>query len=40
VDGKLYTTLKGDNIVQQFLVILEDYVTRTYPSVPAAPVLV
>jgi (E)-4-hydroxy-3-methylbut-2-enyl-diphosphate synthase len=41
VDGKLYTTLKGDNIVQEFLVILEDYVTRTYPSVPAAaPVLV
>jgi (E)-4-hydroxy-3-methylbut-2-enyl-diphosphate synthase len=41
VDGKLYTTLKGDNIVQEFLVILEDYVTRTYPSVPAAaPALV
>src|SRR5712671_2195019 len=41
VDGKLYTTLKGDNIVQEFLVILEDYVTRTYPSAPAAaPVLV
>jgi (E)-4-hydroxy-3-methylbut-2-enyl-diphosphate synthase len=41
VDGKLYTTLKGDNIVQEFLVILEDYVARTYPSVPtAAPALV
>jgi (E)-4-hydroxy-3-methylbut-2-enyl-diphosphate synthase len=41
VDGKLHTTLKGDNIVQEFLVILEDYVTRTYPSLPAAtPALV
>jgi (E)-4-hydroxy-3-methylbut-2-enyl-diphosphate synthase len=41
VDGKLYTTLKGDNIVQEFLVILEDYVARTYPSIPAAaPALV
>jgi (E)-4-hydroxy-3-methylbut-2-enyl-diphosphate synthase len=36
VDGKLYTTLKGDNIVQEFLVILEDYVARAYPSMPAA----
>jgi (E)-4-hydroxy-3-methylbut-2-enyl-diphosphate synthase len=32
VDGKLVTTLKGDNIVQEFLVILEEYVARTYPS--------
>ena len=32
VDGKLVTTLKGDNIVQEFLVILESYVARTYPS--------
>jgi (E)-4-hydroxy-3-methylbut-2-enyl-diphosphate synthase len=41
VDGKLFTTLKGDNIVQEFLVILEDYVARTYPSTPAtAPALV
>jgi (E)-4-hydroxy-3-methylbut-2-enyl-diphosphate synthase len=41
VDGKLYTTLKGDNIVQEFLVILEDYVARAYPSMPAAaPALV
>ena len=31
VDGKLVTTLKGDHIVQEFLVILEDYVARTYP---------
>ena len=32
VDGKLVTTLKGDHIVQEFLVILEDYVARTYPG--------
>jgi (E)-4-hydroxy-3-methylbut-2-enyl-diphosphate synthase len=31
MDGKLLTTLKGDKIVQEFLVILEDYVARTYP---------
>jgi (E)-4-hydroxy-3-methylbut-2-enyl-diphosphate synthase len=36
VDGKLFTTLKGDHIVQEFLVILEEYVVRTYPT----PVLV
>ncbi len=30
VDGKLFTTLKGDNIVPEFLVILENYVERTY----------
>jgi (E)-4-hydroxy-3-methylbut-2-enyl-diphosphate synthase len=32
VDGKLFTTLKGDHIVQEFLVILEEYVVRTYPT--------
>ena len=32
MDGKLLTTLKGDRIVQEFLVILEDYVARTYPA--------
>ena len=32
VDGRLLTTLKGDRIVEEFLVILEDYVARTYPS--------
>jgi (E)-4-hydroxy-3-methylbut-2-enyl-diphosphate synthase len=31
MDGRLLTTLKGDRIVQEFLVILEDYVARTYP---------
>ena len=30
VDGKLFTTLKGDTIVQEFLVILENYVTTSY----------
>ena len=30
VDGKLFTTLKGDHIVPEFLVILEQYVERTY----------
>jgi (E)-4-hydroxy-3-methylbut-2-enyl-diphosphate synthase len=30
VDGKLTVTLKGENIVPEFLEILEDYVSRTY----------
>ncbi len=30
VDGKLMVTLKGENIVPEFLHILEDYVERTY----------
>jgi len=42
VDGRLFTTLKGDRIVQEFLEILEEYVARTYPaartSLPSAPV--
>src|SRR3954462_2951244 len=33
MDGKLLTTLKGDRIVQEFLVILEDYVARPSPPV-------
>jgi (E)-4-hydroxy-3-methylbut-2-enyl-diphosphate synthase len=32
VDGKLRVTLKGENIVPEFLAILEDYVARTYPE--------
>ena len=32
VDGALLKTLKGDRIVEEFLVILNDYVMRTYPS--------
>ena len=38
MDGKLLTTLKGDHIVQEFLVILEDYVARTYPAAELAGV--
>src|SRR5215208_692190 len=36
VDGRLFTTLKGEHIVQEFLVILEEYVARTYPAAPKA----
>ena len=32
VDGALLKTLKGDRIVEEFLVILNDYVQRTYRS--------
>jgi (E)-4-hydroxy-3-methylbut-2-enyl-diphosphate synthase len=32
VDGRLVCTLKGDHIVQEFLVMLDDYVSRTYPA--------
>ncbi|HVF39822.1 MAG TPA: flavodoxin-dependent (E)-4-hydroxy-3-methylbut-2-enyl-diphosphate synthase [Gemmatimonadaceae bacterium] len=32
VDGKLMVTLKGDNIVPEFLQILEDYVARRYAN--------
>jgi len=32
VDGKLAVTLKGDNIVPEFLEILNDYVARRYPA--------
>ncbi|MEO6446321.1 MAG: flavodoxin-dependent (E)-4-hydroxy-3-methylbut-2-enyl-diphosphate synthase [Gemmatimonadaceae bacterium] len=35
MDGKLLTTLKGDNIVPEFLVILEDYVARRYAAADA-----
>ena len=33
VDGKLKVTLKGERIVAEFLEILNEYVSRTYPSV-------
>jgi len=32
VDGALFTTLKGDGLVREFLDILEKYVARKYPS--------
>jgi (E)-4-hydroxy-3-methylbut-2-enyl-diphosphate synthase len=34
VDGKLVTTLRGDRIVEEFLVILERYVGTRYPALP------
>ena len=36
VDGSLYTTLKGDGLVREFLDILESYVARKYASADAA----
>jgi (E)-4-hydroxy-3-methylbut-2-enyl-diphosphate synthase len=36
MDGSLLTTLKGDAIVSEFLVILDDYVARRYPAVREA----
>ncbi len=33
VDGKLYTTLKGDKIVEEFQVILDEYVEKRYGRV-------
>ena len=36
VDGKLFTTLKGDNIVQEFLVILDRYVETNYGALQSA----
>ena len=40
VDGRLFTTLKGDRIVAEFLEILEEYVERTYRrEAPAAVTL-
>src|SRR5438874_5609748 len=33
VDGKLYTTLKGDRIVEEFQAILDDYVEKRYGQV-------
>jgi len=32
VDGKLVTTLRGENIVEEFLAILESYVATRYPA--------
>src|SRR4051812_16461814 len=32
VDGRLFTTLKAKRIVEEYLVILEDYVPRPYPG--------
>ncbi len=35
VDGQLFTTLKGDGIVQDFLKILDDYVATRYREAAA-----
>jgi len=35
VDGKLFTTLRGNSIVPEFLSILEDYVRTHYPAAEA-----
>ncbi|MGI8842532.1 MAG: flavodoxin-dependent (E)-4-hydroxy-3-methylbut-2-enyl-diphosphate synthase [Gemmatimonadaceae bacterium] len=32
IDGQLAMTLRGDRIVEEFLVLLESYVARTYPA--------
>jgi len=39
VDGELRTTLRGDNIVAEFLAILDDYVARRYGGAVAAGAL-
>jgi (E)-4-hydroxy-3-methylbut-2-enyl-diphosphate synthase len=39
VDGRLFTTLKGEHIVQEFLGILEEYVARNYPATPSTDAL-
>jgi (E)-4-hydroxy-3-methylbut-2-enyl-diphosphate synthase len=36
VDGKLFTTLKGDHIVKEFLVILDQYVEKNYSVLQTA----
>jgi (E)-4-hydroxy-3-methylbut-2-enyl-diphosphate synthase len=36
VDGALFTTLKGDGLVREFLGILEDYVAKNYGSAERA----
>jgi (E)-4-hydroxy-3-methylbut-2-enyl-diphosphate synthase len=40
VDGQLFTTLKGETIVPDFLRILDDYVARRYPRQERATVTV
>ncbi len=40
VDGRLFTTLRGEGLVQEFLRILDDYVARTYAAGPGEVVAV
>ncbi len=37
VDGQLVRTLRGDRIVEEFLVMLDEYVERTYPAAAVTP---
>ncbi|MDE3052236.1 MAG: flavodoxin-dependent (E)-4-hydroxy-3-methylbut-2-enyl-diphosphate synthase [Gemmatimonadota bacterium] len=37
VDGQLVVTLRGDRIVEEFLVMLDAYVERTYPAAAVTP---
>jgi (E)-4-hydroxy-3-methylbut-2-enyl-diphosphate synthase len=34
VDGKLHDTFRGDDIVERFMALLEEYVTRRFPTPP------
>ncbi|HET8622133.1 MAG TPA: flavodoxin-dependent (E)-4-hydroxy-3-methylbut-2-enyl-diphosphate synthase, partial [Gemmatimonadales bacterium] len=36
VDGRLHSTLRGDNIVAEFLAILDHYVATRYPAAEPA----
>ncbi|HEX6693194.1 MAG TPA: flavodoxin-dependent (E)-4-hydroxy-3-methylbut-2-enyl-diphosphate synthase [Longimicrobiales bacterium] len=38
VDGRLFTTLRGDNIVPEFTRILDDYIERRYATSDTRPV--
>jgi (E)-4-hydroxy-3-methylbut-2-enyl-diphosphate synthase len=37
VDGKLYATYRGDDIVARFIGLLEEYVERRYPAAGSVP---
>jgi (E)-4-hydroxy-3-methylbut-2-enyl-diphosphate synthase len=39
VDGRLFTTLRGENLVREFLTILDDYVSSRFsPEEPVGAV--
>ena len=40
VDGKLYATYRGDDIVARFIALLEEYVERRYPTPRAVTMVV
>jgi hypothetical protein len=37
VDGTLHDTYRGDDIVERFIQLLEEYVARRYPTPGSAP---